>query len=202
MLKKDGKNVKMTKIEGQPKRAMSAYFLWMNENRNKIKSELPSDAGIGDIAKAAGEKWKNMTEDDKSEWTEKAAEDKKRYEKEMEKWKSEGGEDKLKQAKKEAKKAAKAASGGSKPKAGPKSKTSPKKKVTESSAGSGAGFKSQEFIEDSDSYDDDKKKASASSSDEDEKKKSSSDESMASGSDSDLKIYEDKSRLALVAFLA
>ena len=56
----------MTKIEGQPKRAMSAYFLWMNENRNKIKSELPSDAGIGDIAKAAGEKWKNMTEDDKS----------------------------------------------------------------------------------------------------------------------------------------
>ena len=69
----------------------------------------------------------------------------------MEKWKSEGGEDKLKQAKKEAKKAAKAAAGGSKPKAGPKSKTSPKKKVTESSAGSGAGFKSQEFIEDSDS---------------------------------------------------
>merc|ERR1712066_1031661 len=65
MLKKDGKNVKRKRLkklpdpknqvvvvevkEKQPKRAMSAYFLWMNENRNKIKSELPSDAGIGDI---------------------------------------------------------------------------------------------------------------------------------------------------------
>ena len=56
----------MTKIEGQPKRPMSSYFLWMNENRSKFKAELPSDAGLGEVAKVAGEKWKTMTDDDKA----------------------------------------------------------------------------------------------------------------------------------------
>ena len=60
------KKKKMTKIEGQPKRPMSSYFLWMNENRSKFKAELPSDAGLGEVAKVAGEKWKTMTDDDKA----------------------------------------------------------------------------------------------------------------------------------------
>ena len=56
---------KRTKVEGQPKRPSSAYFIWMNEVRAKIKAELPSEASIGDISKFAGERWKSMTDDDK-----------------------------------------------------------------------------------------------------------------------------------------
>ena len=56
---------KTTKVEGQPKRPSSAYFIWMNEVRAEIKAELPSEASIGDISKFAGERWKSMTDDNK-----------------------------------------------------------------------------------------------------------------------------------------
>ena len=56
---------KMTKVEGQPKRPSSAYFIWMNEVRAEIKAELPSEASIGDISKFSGERWKSMTDDNK-----------------------------------------------------------------------------------------------------------------------------------------
>ena len=69
------RKVKKVKLPGQPKRNLSAYFIWMQENREKIKSENPS-LSITEIGKKAGELWKALT--DKSEWEEKAAEDKKR----------------------------------------------------------------------------------------------------------------------------
>ncbi|VDM63486.1 unnamed protein product [Angiostrongylus costaricensis] len=40
-----------------PKRAQSAYFHWLNENRAKIKKEGDS---VADVAKRAGEMWKAM----------------------------------------------------------------------------------------------------------------------------------------------
>ncbi len=50
------KKVKV-KLPGQPKRNMSAYFIWMNENREKIKKEHP-DLSITEIGKKGGEMWR------------------------------------------------------------------------------------------------------------------------------------------------
>merc|ERR1711983_547388 len=79
----------------------------MNANRENIKKDHPG-LSVTEFGKKAGEIWKEMS--DKSEWEEKAREDKKRYEAEMEKWRADGGEEKLKAAKKAAKRAEKAAS--------------------------------------------------------------------------------------------
>jgi len=136
---------KLVKLPGQPKRATSSYMIWMNATRESINKDNPG-ATIGEIAKKAGELWKTLG--DKSEWEAKAAEDKKRYETEMEKWKAEGGLEQLKAAKKEAKKEARLAKAGG-------SKSSPKKKAGKAKASASGpastSFKSKEFIEDSDS---------------------------------------------------
>lgn len=72
--KKSGK----TKDPNAPKRAMSAFFFWMADNRERIKKP---GMGVADVAKAAGVEWGKVT--DKSKWEKKAADDKKRYEIEM-----------------------------------------------------------------------------------------------------------------------
>ncbi len=40
---------------------MSAYFIWMNANREKIKTEFP-DLSVTEFGKKAGEMWKAMTD--------------------------------------------------------------------------------------------------------------------------------------------
>ena len=55
------KKTKKTKLAGQPKRPMSSYFLWMNATRETIKKDNPG-AGIGEIAKKAGELWKELSD--------------------------------------------------------------------------------------------------------------------------------------------
>ena len=65
---------------------------------------------IKNIAKIGKEIWRALA--DKSEWEEKAAEDKKRYEIEYKKWFEDGGEAAIKANKKEAKAAKKGAAGG------------------------------------------------------------------------------------------
>jgi len=195
------RKVKKTKLAGQPKRGQSSYFLWMNANRDDIKKENP-EFGIGDIAKKAGELWKALS--DKSEWEEKAAEDKKRYEVEYKKWFEDGGEAAIKANKKEAKAAKKGAAGGGGAK--PKSAKSPKKSSgaaapsSTGGGGAGGGFKSKEFIADSDDSSDASKAGSDSDSDDggskkqkkkpagegkkSKAKKASSDEAMKSASGS------------------
>ncbi|KHJ90538.1 HMG box [Oesophagostomum dentatum] len=79
--KKESKGVKKggkTKDPNAPKRAMSAFFFWMADNRERIKKP---GMGVAEVAKAAGIEWGKVT--DKSKWEKKAAEDKKRYESEM-----------------------------------------------------------------------------------------------------------------------
>ena len=57
-------------------------MLWMNtEGRAAAKAENP-DASLGDIGKACGVMWKEMGEE-KARWNEKAAADKRRYEREL-----------------------------------------------------------------------------------------------------------------------
>jgi hypothetical protein len=52
--------VKKTKLAGQPKRPMTAYFLWMNEEgRALVKGKNP-EASITEVAKKCGEEWREM----------------------------------------------------------------------------------------------------------------------------------------------
>ena len=45
----------------KPKRPQSAYFLWLNENRARIKEEFPG-ISITELSKKAGEMWKEVTD--------------------------------------------------------------------------------------------------------------------------------------------
>ncbi|KAK0395168.1 hypothetical protein QR680_001152 [Steinernema hermaphroditum] len=77
-------STKKTKDPNAPKRAMSAFFFWMQENREKLKKP---GMGVADVAKAAGVEWAKVS--DKSKWEKKASDDKKRYEKELAAYKGE-----------------------------------------------------------------------------------------------------------------
>ncbi|CAK9291352.1 unnamed protein product [Gordionus sp. m RMFG-2023] len=48
-----------------PKRPLSTYFMWLQENRERLKRENPK-ASIIEITKIGGEAWRNIT--DKSRW--------------------------------------------------------------------------------------------------------------------------------------
>lgn len=72
----------------KPKRPMSAYMLWLNSAREKIKAENPG-LKVTEIAKKGGELWKSM--EDKSVWEEKAAKAKEQYAKDLESYNANGG---------------------------------------------------------------------------------------------------------------
>ena len=80
---KGKKKAKAKKDPDAPKKAMSAYMLWMNgKGRATVKAENPS-AGLGEIGKLCGEMWRKMGTAEKEEWEEKANEDKERYKSDM-----------------------------------------------------------------------------------------------------------------------
>ena len=149
--KKEGKP-KKKKDKDAPKRPQSAFFLWLNENREKIKKDNPG-ISITDLSRKAGEIWKDIK--DKSKWEKQAAEAKKQYEKDMADYKALGpSKSSSKEKEKEKEKSEK------------KSKSSPVK--------SSGQFKSKEYISSSDDSssddDDDKPSKKAKSSKSDDKK--------------------------------
>ena len=84
--KKKGRKAKSSKDPNKPKRPQSAYFLWLGENRSRIKAELvakDSSSKVSDVAKEAGVQWKLVSADEKSPFEEKAEIDKQRYKEEM-----------------------------------------------------------------------------------------------------------------------
>ncbi|XP_016414406.1 FACT complex subunit SSRP1-like [Sinocyclocheilus rhinocerous] len=64
--KKERKPRKEKKVKdpGAPKRPMSAYMLWLNASRERIKSENPG-ISVTEISKKAGEMWKQLSKDRK-----------------------------------------------------------------------------------------------------------------------------------------
>ncbi|XP_075220675.1 structure specific recognition protein [Lycorma delicatula] len=133
---------KKEKDENRPKRAASAYMLWFNENREKIKSDNPGIA-FTDIAKKGGELWKKL--EDKSEWEAKSAKLKAEYDEAMKEYRaSGGGADK---AKTKVEKSSAAASAKKKP---PPSK----EKASPTKVGTGKDFISKEYISEDDSSSD------------------------------------------------
>lgn len=81
------KGGKRKKDPNAPKRALSAFFFFCNEERGGVKAAHP-DWGIGEISKTLGKKWGEVT--DKGKYESMAEKDKVRYAREMEKFKSGG----------------------------------------------------------------------------------------------------------------
>lgn len=163
--KKGGKDPNM------PKRPMSSYFIWMNENRERIKEEYGCD-GIAEVSKKAGEIWQGMNESDKAPWEEKNREAKERYEEEMKEYhrKVDAGEIVPVEGKAKTTKKKTAPSSSSRPKAA--SSSSPKKGISKEYVDS------DEISPDSDDSDNEpisKKKKDASGSEDDVKEEPASD---------------------------
>lgn len=86
---KKGKK-KREKDPNAPKRALSAFFWFCNDERPRVKATMP-DSSVGEIAKELGRRWNDCTEDQKSKYEALAAKDKARYEKEINAYKSKKG---------------------------------------------------------------------------------------------------------------
>ncbi|XP_068596447.1 LOW QUALITY PROTEIN: FACT complex subunit SSRP1a [Brachionichthys hirsutus] len=127
---------KKQKDRAGPKRPMSAYMLWLNSSRERIKSENPG-ISVTEISKKAGEMWRQLGKDEKEEWDIKAGEAKREYDKAKREYKESGGgassapKNKKSAGKKEEKK--RKSAGGDKEK--------------ERGGGGSDSFKSREFIE-------------------------------------------------------
>lgn len=93
-----GINSNLLKDPNAPKRPLTAYFMWLKENREKIKQSNPGfnliltstimlnslGMSVIEISKAAGVQWNALK--DKTRWEKMAADDKVRYEREMAKY--------------------------------------------------------------------------------------------------------------------
>ncbi|XP_062512467.1 FACT complex subunit SSRP1-like [Corticium candelabrum] len=112
----------------KPKKPMSVYMLWLNDNRQRIREDNP-DAKVTDVAKIGGQLWKEVSDEDKKVYEEKASNLKKQYEADIEAWKA----------------------GGSSTEPKMKSKN-PKKSSTSvaTAKSSGGSFKSTEYVDSSD----------------------------------------------------
>uniref|UniRef100_A0A7N8YAQ7 FACT complex subunit SSRP1 n=1 Tax=Mastacembelus armatus TaxID=205130 RepID=A0A7N8YAQ7_9TELE len=63
-VRKPRKEKKKQKDSGGPKRPLSAYMLWLNSNRERIKSENPN-VSMTDISRRAGEMWRQLSKEEK-----------------------------------------------------------------------------------------------------------------------------------------
>ncbi|KAK4336742.1 hypothetical protein RND71_043659 [Anisodus tanguticus] len=73
---------KKKKDPNAPKRALSAFFWFCNDERSVVKSTQP-DASVGEVAKELGKRWGVIKPELKKKYEALATKDKARYEKEM-----------------------------------------------------------------------------------------------------------------------
>merc|ERR1712187_458425 len=86
--KRKAKDGKKKKDPNAPKRpGGGAYGVWLAENRPKIVSSLPQGHKMTDVAKAAGEQWKALSDAAKKPYEAKYAKKQEEYEKAMEDYK-------------------------------------------------------------------------------------------------------------------
>merc|ERR1712024_303195 len=77
--KGEEKKQRKKKDPNAPKRPMSAYFLFMNENRPTVRRDNP-DASIGEVAKILGKMWGEIEPEEKAKFDKEAAVAKKKWE--------------------------------------------------------------------------------------------------------------------------
>lgn len=134
---------KKGKDPNAPKRPLSAYMLWLNANRDKIRSDSPG-MSVTDVSKKAGELWKGMSKEKKEEWDRKAEDAKREYEKAMKDYSEGGKSDSFRREKPKKKKKPEKPGKGK-----PEKKATPAKLSSASKSPSkqlGESFKSKEFV--------------------------------------------------------
>ncbi|CCW59605.1 unnamed protein product [Phytomonas sp. EM1] len=87
---KDDKAKKEKKPDNYPKAALSAYIIFGNEQREKIKAENPGIA-ITEILKETGRRWAAASEEEKEHYKKLAEADKVRFDKELKVYLADGG---------------------------------------------------------------------------------------------------------------
>jgi len=85
-----GKRRRRTKDPNAPKRSLSAFFWFCNDERQKVKGLNP-EFGIGDVAKELGRLWSIAAPEVKQKYQAMSDKDKARYEREMHIYKSNPG---------------------------------------------------------------------------------------------------------------
>ena len=88
---KKGKKVKAKKDPNAPKKSLTAFIFFSNAKRAEVTAELkaanPDMKGVAEVGKKLGEMWKAMSDADKEPYNKMAADDKERYNEEMEAYK-------------------------------------------------------------------------------------------------------------------
>ncbi|CAI7841274.1 unnamed protein product, partial [Closterium sp. NIES-54] len=77
---------KAEKDPNAPKKPTTAYFLFLEDFRKQYKEEHPESKGVTEMSKAAGLKWKSLTEEEKEVYNKGASERKKAYEAQLEEY--------------------------------------------------------------------------------------------------------------------
>jgi len=99
--KKKRKTAKSKKDPNEPKKAKSAYMFFGDDERKKIKESDPN-MQFGDVNKLIGERWKELSDEDKKPYQEKYAEAKSAADKAKADWVAEHGEPEKRPRKKKA----------------------------------------------------------------------------------------------------
>jgi len=83
------KRAKKQKDPNAPKRFMTAFFWFSQDERANVKADNPDAKGLGGVAKVLGRLWQDMDPQRKKRYEELAQKDRARYDKEMEEYKAE-----------------------------------------------------------------------------------------------------------------
>ncbi|CAJ1456089.1 unnamed protein product [Effrenium voratum] len=85
---KKKRGAKKQRDPNMPKRPLSAYILFMMENRSKFVKSLPADAKATEVMKEAGKRWRALTAATKQKYDREAANLKKEYVKRLDAYKA------------------------------------------------------------------------------------------------------------------
>ncbi|XP_010446908.1 PREDICTED: high mobility group B protein 5-like [Camelina sativa] len=70
---------KKLKDPNRPKKPPSAFFVFLDEFRREFNLANPDNKSVANVGKAAGKKWKSMTEEDKAPFVAKSISKKNEY---------------------------------------------------------------------------------------------------------------------------
>ncbi|XP_050121988.1 high mobility group B protein 2-like isoform X3 [Malus sylvestris] len=79
--KSAGASKKAAKDPNKPKRPASAFFVFMEDFREKYKKEHPNNKSVAAVGKAGGDKWKSLSDAEKAPYQAKADKRKVEYNK-------------------------------------------------------------------------------------------------------------------------
>jgi hypothetical protein len=74
---------KAVKDKAGPKKNLSAYFFFAQDQRQAVKEENPELKTVGQVAKVLGSKWQALSAEEKETYEARAAEDKERYQRQL-----------------------------------------------------------------------------------------------------------------------